>query len=374
MKKKLAKRLGLGMGCLLCVLLSAGLLGLLLLLPSGKSAPQAAKTIDIAQRFESGLQNRLSDAMSQISSVRKHYWIAEDASAPEPDGSAFGTAEDPAELAPLLEQAKDVLEGQTLYFSPENTQILPGSQIHYYYDETILAITWKEAANYSAVTYSEVKIMDPSQFRRYLAGGEFASGKLMLTTEMAETTNAVLACSGDFYGYRPDGVMVLDGVVRRANRGLPDICFVDKQGDLLLYRGYDFGSIQAAQDYVDEHDVRFSFSFGPLLIRDSQRCERYDYPIGELTQNYVRAALCQMDSLHYLFVTCNKEVGYPSVPDIGQFTALLLKTGCRQAYNLDGGQTATAVMDGQVINNVNYGSQRKISDIFYFATAKPSGG
>ena len=62
------------------------------------------------------------------------------------------------------------------------------------------------------------------------------------------------------------------------------------------------------------------------------------------------------------------------MPDIGQFTALLLKTGCRQAYNLDGGQTATAVMDGQVINNVNYGSQRKISDIFYFATAKPSGG
>ena len=92
MKKKLAKRLGLGMGCLLCVLLSAGLLGLLLLLPSGKSAPQAAKTIDIAQRFESGLQNRLSDAMSQISSVRKHYWIAEDASAPEPDGSAFASA------------------------------------------------------------------------------------------------------------------------------------------------------------------------------------------------------------------------------------------------------------------------------------------
>lgn len=128
MKKKLAKRLGLGMGCLLCVLLSAGLLGLLLLLPSGKSAPQAAKTIDIAQRFESGLQNRLSDAMSQISSVRKHYWIAEDASAPEPDGSAFGTAEDPAELAPLLEQAKDVLEGQTLYFSRRTPRFSPAAR------------------------------------------------------------------------------------------------------------------------------------------------------------------------------------------------------------------------------------------------------
>ena len=28
-------------------------------------------------------------------------------------------------------------------------------------------------------------------------------------------------------------------------------------------------------------------------------------------------------------------------------------------------------MDNEVINQVNYGSQRRISDIIYFATAKP---
>ena len=44
------------------------------------------------------------------------------------------------------------------------------------------------------------------------------------------------------------------------------------------------------------------------------------------------------------------------------------------AYTLDGGQTATIAMNHEHINPVQYGSQRRISDIFYFATAIPDGG
>ena len=46
------------------------------------------------------------------------------------------------------------------------------------------------------------------------------------------------------------------------------------------------------------------------------------------------------------------------------------ETGCLQAYAVDGGQTATVVMNDQVRNHVNYGSERPVSDIIYFATAK----
>ena len=49
-------------------------------------------------------------------------------------------------------------------------------------------------------------------------------------------------------------------------------------------------------------------------------------------------------------------------------------TGCRMAYSLDGGQTAAIVMNDQLINRPVYGTQRKISDIIYFATAVPDGG
>ena len=44
------------------------------------------------------------------------------------------------------------------------------------------------------------------------------------------------------------------------------------------------------------------------------------------------------------------------------------------AYTLDGGQTATITINDQLVNQVSYGSQRRISDIIYFATALPDGG
>ena len=52
----------------------------------------------------------------------------------------------------------------------------------------------------------------------------------------------------------------------------------------------------------------------------------------------------------------------------------LLDMGVKHAYALDGGQTAALVMNDQLINRVDWGMQRKISDIIYFATAVPSGG
>ena len=56
------------------------------------------------------------------------------------------------------------------------------------------------------------------------------------------------------------------------------------------------------------------------------------------------------------------------------FAQCIYETGCQQAYTLDGGQTATVVMNDQVVNTVNFGSERPISDIIYFATALPSEG
>ena len=56
---------------------------------------------------------------------------------------------------------------------------------------------------------------------------------------------------------------------------------------------------------------------------------------------------------------------------MSQFANNLLNLGITKAYALDGGQTATIVMNDEVINSVSYGAQRKISDIIYFATALP---
>ena len=42
--------------------------------------------------------------------------------------------------------------------------------------------------------------------------------------------------------------------------------------------------------------------------------------------------------------------------------------GCRQAYNLDGGNSATLAFHGQVYNT-KVQKERDVSDIIYFASA-----
>ena len=50
----------------------------------------------------------------------------------------------------------------------------------------------------------------------------------------------------------------------------------------------------------------------------------------------------------------------------------MIKRGCIKAYTLDGGQIATTAFNGELINPVQFGAQKDISDVIYFATAVPN--
>ena len=142
--------------------------------------------------------------------VRKLYWIEEGTqAAPEPNPDGYGSSDDPVVLQQVVDQAAWLLDGQELYFRPD-VELFQGSQVKYYMDDSIFAITWKEVHDGSVYTFSEVKIGHPSQFRRFLAGGEYGSEMQYLTTEMAESVNAVVASSGDFYRFRDFGAVVYE--------------------------------------------------------------------------------------------------------------------------------------------------------------------
>lgn len=95
------------------------------------------------------------------------------------------------------------------------------------------------------------------------------------------------------------------------------------------------------------------------------------YSVGEIRGTLSRAALCQMGKLHYVTVSVNMEPYAVNMPTLKQFATRLQELGIPKAYSLDGGQTATIVMNNTLINSVDYGDQRDISDIIYFATAMP---
>lgn len=336
-----------------------------------QSAAASGESAALMDRYDMHMTNQISSALEGVLSIDKVYWLRDsDQVAPEPDQTKFGETGDPASLQWLLDEAADILEGQTTLFSTD-VQIMPGSKVTYYLDETIFAVTWKQVMDWGVYTISEVKIAHPSQFRRFLAGGEYGSEKSFLTTEMAQSVNAVVASSGDFYQFRKWGISVYDRQVQRVNGTYAHTCYIDDNGDLHFTRGGEITSMDAAQSFVDQNRIRFSLAFGPVLIDGGQRCEPDTYPLGEIEDNYARSALCQKGKLHYILVTANTEDTYQMVPTIAEFTNNLMTFGVEKAYALDGGQTAAIAMNGKLINRVVYGYQRRISDIIYFATAVP---
>lgn len=350
----------------LTVVLLTGMLGFS---TAGSSA--AGTNVNIMDKFDTYLTNQVSGALDGVLEVERSYWLSDsDMVAPKPDEDCYGEASDPGQLQWLLDEAADILAEQKTLFTAE-TVIKEGSTVRYYLDETIFAVAWKQVVDDCVYTFAEVKIAHPSQFRRFLSEGKYGSGVLHTTTEMSESVNAVVASSGDYYGYRSIGIVVNDGQVYRDRGHFLDTCYIDENGDLLFTYAGDITDKETAQKFVDENNVRFSLSFGPVMIRNGEYCVPGSYNSGEINNPYARAALCQMDKLHYVVVTANSEKPNYSVPTVSEFGHRLQEMGIPTAYALDGGQTAAIAMDNQLINTVSYGSQREISDIIYFATALP---
>lgn len=357
----------------MCFLLLFAHWSLLNLGTPGRNTSGAESSLALMDKYDMFITNEISEALDGVFSVDKVYWLNDyDLIAPEPDQSRFGSSSDPAALQQVLDEAAQLLGIETFLFRPD-IRLLAGTEANWYLDETIFAITWQEEKDHGVYTFSEVKIAHASQLRRFLAGGTYGYGKQFLTTEMASDVNAVVASSGDFYKFRNYGAVVTNGQVHRAN-GWVDTCFIDDKGDLILVNAGQLNNVEDTQAFVDENAIRFSLAFGPILIRDGQRCEPGDYIIGEINDQYPRAALCQVEELHYLLAVANSMAGYAHLPNLHQFAARLEEMGVDKAYTLDGGQTGVIVMNDRMISPVQYGSQRQISDILYFATALPDGG
>ena len=335
---------------------------------------EKAAPVTIMDKFDMYVTNAIADALDGVLAIEKVYWLSDhDLVAPEPNPAGYGEVRSYEELVPILKKAEKLLAGQTLAFTPDRP-VWDGDTIHYYYDETILVIAWKEIVNECVYTVAEVKVAHPSQFRRFLAGGEFGSDKQYRTTEMAASVNAVVASSGDFYAYRKYGAVVYESTLRRFEGENVDTCYITEDGDMLFTYRNQLKTEADAEKFIKDNKVRFSLAFGPVLVDGGEIKVPADYILGEVNGTYSRAAICQWDKLHYLIVNTSQEQSYWHRHKVRAFAEFIRDLGCNTAYALDGGQTTAIVMNDELVTLPDYQTQRRISDIIYFATALPNGG
>lgn len=338
---------------------------------SGTStAAKAQNNLNLTSKLDVYVNNAASDALGELTYIKKIYKLAEtDTVAPKPNPAAFGTTTDPAVVQGVIDAAAELLDGQETVWQPD-LPFYPGTEIHYYRDATILVIVWKEIIEARCATLAEVKIADGSQFRRKLAEDTYGSSVQLYATELASAANAVVAANADFYAFRQIGLTVYQRQLFRNDAQKLDTCFITAGGDMLFSRAGELTGDAAVQQYIADNDVVFSLSFGPVLVDNGEVQQCSGYPIGEMELEYSRAGIGMTDELHYLLMTVNHTDMRPRAK-VNEFARFMAAKGCVKAYNLDGGQTSEIVFQNEAVNHVDFGYERTVSDIIYFATAIP---
>ena len=338
---------------------------------SSVSTDTGSTVLRLSDKLDVYMNNVASDALGELAYIKKIYTLQEsDTVAPMPKPENFGRTTDVAVIQDVIKRAAPLLEGQAVSFDP-NADFVPDTEFMYYLDDTIMVIAWKEYINERCCTMAEVKVAHGSQIRRKLAEDSYSSSVQYYASDMAKQSNAVIAINGDFYAFRDLGITVYQRNLYRNNPAQVDSCFFTADGDMIFSRAGELMGEGETQQFIEDNDVVFAIAFGPVLVDNGelQYCE--SYPIGEINTEYSRSCIGMTDELHYLLMTINHTPDARPRATINELARYIYSKGVQKAYTLDGGQTAEIVMFGEPINHVDFGFERTVSDIIYFATAIP---
>lgn len=217
-----------------------------------------------------------------------------------------------------------------------------------------------------------VQIKDASQLRTGIAGSKATSNRSTYISAMAKEYHAVLAINGDYFADQETKKTyeIRMGETRKAKTNKKkDILFIDENGDFHLF----IKSNQADMDAFKGTGLSVinAFTFGPALVKDGQLLnvdKEYGYnPSGKEP----RMAIGQVDKLTYVVALAEgRSSSSNGVTQQALADFMFNELHCTQAYNLDGGNSATMIFNGEYYQTGRtIKNERQQSDFIYFATA-----
>ena len=204
------------------------------------------------------------------------------------------------------------------------------------------------------------------------AGYKLASPELL-----QEKAHPLFAMSDDMYGIRLQkydykGIVIRDGEIlatktrnsakKRAWPNLDTLALFE-DGSMKTF----VCDAHTAEEYLEMGAVQV-FSFGPILISDGeinpQVLDPKYYPYNE-----PRVAIGMVEPWHYIAVVVRgrPKSSYAGV-HLDWLAELMREKGCVEALNLDGGQTATMLFNGKIIETGDKGLRSQGSLICFGKT------
>ena len=261
-------------------------------------------------------------------------------------------------------------------------------------DVYINITTHRDEADTTYYYVADIRLKNLRYFKTAFAKGTYGENVSERTSDINKANKGILAISGDNYGAQESGYVLRNGMVFRTSKSSSNLGSNPRSlaEDLAIYRDGTFEIFDEKttdlQTIADKGAWQV-FSFGPGLVKNGNVAVDENTEVDSIIKNGVtsqcqRMAIGIIAPLHYCFVVCdgrsNESAGFSLI----QMAQIMKGLHCYQAYNLDGGGSATMYLDngtgnadrlGHLINkpNQNYYNhstgtnvqQRGVSDIVY---------
>ncbi len=213
------------------------------------------------------------------------------------------------------------------------------------------------------VTYyvADIYVSDVTAVRTASCKGDFSRTGHGSVEQTAKNVNALVAISGDYYGFHRDSLVIRNGeIYRKSIRDDMDVCLLLRDGTMETYRANTI-TVKA----ILEKDPWQAWQFGPALIK-SNGAARTAFPDSTILTRNPRSCIGYVDPGHYLFVVVDGRQKHSKGLTLKELAVLMTSLGCKQAFNLDGGASAHFYWKDTVFNSPSKGG-RPMSDIIYIA-------
>ena len=256
------------------------------------------------------------------------------------------------------------LSKETAAESKESTA--QSSDTTYKTDDT--SITLSTYREYDTNIYvAKVELSKNARIETAFAQNSYGKNVTATTSSMAQSSAAILAVNGDYYGARDNGYVVRDGIIYRSSAKTD-------QEDLVIYKDGSMKIINesevSAQELVDDGAVTV-LSFGPALVENGKVSVSQNDEVGKAMASNPRTAIAITEDNHYLFIVSDGRTDESEGLSLYELATFAASLGAKTVYNLDGGGSSTMYFNGNVVNNPTTNgwdiSERGVSDIVYIS-------
>ena len=202
------------------------------------------------------------------------------------------------------------------------------------------------------VYIADIYIADISCLMTVFGKDTYGRGYTEWITDVAKRMESIVTLNGDYYGTRDTGVVIRNGTLYRDNKTTNDIAILYWDGRFEIFKG---GKIDAKAEMAN--GAYQSWCFGPALMDGNGKpLEKFNCN-DNLTKKNPRSAIGYYEPGHYCFLVVDGRNKESRGASMEQLAGLMEYFGCKQGYNLDGGQTSLLAAGPDLINRPSDGGR-----------------